>query len=84
MKVRHLSKKLEKKVKKLGLTDPYKKAVKRFEANERHPALHYEIMKETKHLNPVLRSFRINRKFRVEGYELGTEFQVINVTSHYQ
>lgn len=68
----------------MGLIDAYSKAVKRFESNPRHPSLHYEIMKETRHLNPTIRSFRINQKYRVEGYELGSEFQIINVTSHYQ
>lgn len=84
MKVRPLSKKLDQKIRHLGLVRAYKKAVEQFEDNPRHPSLHYEIMKETRKLSPILRSFRINQKYRVEGYELANQFQVVNITNHYK
>lgn len=84
MKVRPLKDKQQKKLIKWGLVEAYKSSVKFFEQNTRHPGLHYEIMTGTEHLNPVLRSFRINNRYRVEGYELGDEFTPIRVSKHYE
>jgi len=63
--------------------EAYNKAVSKFEQNPRAGGLHYEVMKKTAHLKPKLRSFRINDTYRVEGYELGSDFVPINVTKHY-
>jgi hypothetical protein len=84
MTIRPLSKKLHQKLVKLQLLEPYNKQVRLFEKNTRHPSLNYEVMAETKKLRPVIHSFRINQKYRVLGYEVGDEFQPINVTNHYK
>lgn len=84
MKVRPLKDKQVAKLAKWNLKDAYDKSVKFFERNPRHPSLHYEVMRGTEHLNPILRSFRINDQYRVEGYELGSEFNPIRVSRHYR
>ena len=84
MKVMPLNSKQKAKLVKWNLTDAYDKCVKFFEDNPRHPSLHYEVMRGTEHLNPILRSFRIKGQYRVEGYELGDEFNPIRVSKHYK
>ena len=83
MKVRNLSPRLQKKLEKLHMVDVYNESVAKFDKNPRHPGLHFEVMSATKHMNPVLHSFRINKIWRVEGYQYGQEFQPINVSKHY-
>lgn len=83
MKVRPLKDKQRSKLSKWGLEKAYDKSVRLFEKNTRHPSLHYEIKRGTEHLNPVLRSFRINDQYRVEGFEIGEEFNPIKVSNHY-
>lgn len=83
MKVRPANATTIAKLNSLGLSKTYDKKVALFEQDNRHNSLHYELLQQSRRAYPQIRSFRLNRKYRILGYELGNEFQPINVTNHY-
>lgn len=86
MKVKPLSKKLENILKKYSLSKKYLKQKTLLEQNPHYPSLKFELLKETKDLNPQLYSFRLDSKYRAICIKLKglNEVEVISFFDHYE
>lgn len=83
MKVLPLKPRLVKFILKHGLKSKYRKQIRLFEENLKHPSLNVEKL-EPKELE--LCSFRIDRKYRAlfMFHEESKTFEIIDMTTHYQ
>lgn len=67
-----------------GLESVYSDKVRLMETNHTLRGLNYKILQSTKKLNPPTYSFKLNRQWRVLGYQVEGEFQPTKISKHYE
>lgn len=81
MGIKPINARVEKQLKRLGLTAKFKKQSALFETNLSHPSLNTEKL-EPKSVG--LYSFRIDKKYRAIFRIRNSEVEIILITKHYQ